>query len=81
MTNSEAQCANTYGPESGPHTGPPEWAAVHVTGRKAEPVVINGKPQRIEPLCYGHAVYEQQWRKAIGAIAQVQIEHVPVAGA
>ncbi len=62
-------CVNTYGPESGPHTGPAEWAAqlyVPATGRDSA--------TRIEPLCRGHVEYEQRWRDAIGAISRVRIE-------
>lgn len=65
----EPTCTNPYGPESGPHDGPAEYAAVLVGSRGTELT-------RVAPLCHAHAQYEQRWRASLGAIAKVRVERV-----
>lgn len=67
MDETSTECVSTYGPESGEHTGPATFAVIlrsRVTGNTLS---------RIEPLCYGHAVYEERWRAAIGAAATAAV--------
>jgi hypothetical protein len=64
-----SECISSYGPESGPHTDDPEWAAVFhnkLTGKDVG--------RRIGPLCLGHAQYEQTWRDAWGMITRARVE-------